>query len=148
MVATRWLPSGPTQVRRLETKLAVNFMCDQHRALFELGIDMIKADKYLSTHANFFIKEMRLVAYRQYLESFKSVTIENMAKSFGVSADFIDRELSNFIYIGRINCKIDKVSGVIETNRPNRKAELFQNNIKQGDHLLNRVQKLARALDI
>ena len=111
-------------------------------------IDMIKADKYLSTHANFFIKEMRLVAYRQYLESFKSVTIENMAKSFGVSSDFIDRELSNFIYIGRINCKIDKVSGVIETNRPNRKAELFQNNIKQGDHLLNRVQKLARALDI
>ena len=86
---------------------------------------MIKNDKYLSTHANYFIKEMRLVAYRQYLESFKSVTIENMAKSFGVSADFIDRELSNFIYIGRINCKIDKVSGVIETNRPNRKAELF-----------------------
>ena len=60
-------------------------------------IDMIKADKYLQTHANYFIKEMRLVAYRQYLESFKSVTIENMARSFGVSADFIDRELSNFI---------------------------------------------------
>ena len=87
---------------------------------------------------------MRLVAYRQYLESFKSVTIENMARSFGVSADFIDKELSNFIYIG----KIDKVSGVIETNRPNRKAELFSNSIKQGDALLNRIQKLARALDI
>jgi hypothetical protein len=35
-----WLPHDgsprvyPTQVRRLETKLAVNFMCDQHRALF------------------------------------------------------------------------------------------------------------------
>jgi 26S proteasome regulatory subunit N7 len=53
-----------------------------------------------------------------------------MARSFGVSADFIDRELSNFIYIGKINCKIDKVSGVIETNRPNKKAELFQNTIK------------------
>ncbi len=76
------------------------------------------------------------------------MTIDNMAKSFGVSADFIDKELSNFIYIGKINCKIDKVSGVIETNRPNRKVELFQNNIKQGDALLNRVQKLARALDI
>jgi 26S proteasome regulatory subunit N7 len=36
-----------------------------------------------------------------------------MAKSFGVSSDFIDKELSNFIYIGKINCKIDKVSGVI-----------------------------------
>ena len=111
-------------------------------------IDAIKADKYLNTHANYFIKEMRLVAYRQYLESFKSVTIDNMARAFGVTPDFIDRELSNFIYIGKINCKIDKVSGVIETNRPNRKAELFNNSIKQGDALLNRVQKLARALDI
>lgn len=126
------------------------YNCD-YKSFFEAFveiIDAIKADHYLSTHANFFIKEMRLVAYRQYLESFKSVTIENMARSFGVQADFIDKELSNFIYIGKINCKIDKVSGVIETNRPNRKAELFGNTIKQGDTLLNRVQKLARALDI
>jgi 26S proteasome regulatory subunit N7 len=47
---------------------------------------------------------MRLVAYRQYLESFKNVTIANMVRSFGVSPDFLDRELSNFIYIGKINC--------------------------------------------
>lgn len=111
-------------------------------------MEAINKNVYLSTHANYYIKEMRLVAYRQYLESFKSVTIENMARAFGVSSEFIDKELSNFIYAGKINCKIDKVSGVIESNRPNRKAELFNNNIKQGDHLLNRIQKLARALDI
>lgn len=69
---------------------------------------------------------MRLVAYQQYLESYKSVTIENMAMAFGVSCDFIDKDLSTFIYNGKLNCKIDKVSGVIESNRPNRKAELFQ----------------------
>lgn len=69
---------------------------------------------------------MRLVAYRQYLESFKSVTISNMAQAFGVSTDFLDKELSNFIYLGQLNSKIDKVSGVIESNRPNTKAELFQ----------------------
>jgi len=71
-----------------------------------------------------------------------------MAKAFGVSAEFIDKELSNFIYIGKINCKIDKVSGVIESNRPNRKAALFNDSIKHGDMLLNRIQKLARGLDI
>ena len=117
------------------------YNCD-YKLFFEAFveiIDAVKADKYLNTHANYFIKEMRLVAYRQYLESFKSVTIENMARAFGVSPDFIDRELSNFIYIGKINCKIDKVSGVIETNRPNRKAELFNTSVKQGDALLNRV---------
>ena len=91
---------------------------------------------------------MRLVAYKQYLESFKSVTIENMAQAFGVSSEFIDKELSQFIYTGRINCKIDKVQGVVESNRPNKKATLFNQTVKQGDHLLNRVQKLARALDI
>lgn len=73
---------------------------------------------------------MRLVAYRQYLESFKSVTIDNMAKSFGVSSDFIDTELSNFIYTGKINCKIDKVSGVIESDRPNKRALLFNDTVK------------------
>lgn len=53
-----------------------------------------------------------------------------MATAFGVSSEFIDKELSNFIYAGKINCKIDKVNGVIESNRPNKKAELFNNSIK------------------
>ncbi len=79
----------------------------------------------MKAHSYFYMKEMRLTAYRQYLESFKSVTINNMANAFGVSPDFIDKELSTFIYNGRLNCKIDKVSGVIESNRPNKKVELF-----------------------
>jgi 26S proteasome regulatory subunit N7 len=62
-----------------------------------------------------------------------------MARAFGVTADFIDKELSAFIYAGKLTCKIDRVSGVIESNRPNRKGELFNNVIKQGDHLLNRI---------
>ena len=110
--------------------------------------EQVKNDKILGEHAQYFTKEMRLTAYKQYLESYKSVTIDNMANAFGVSGDFIDRELSTFIYNGKLNCKIDKVEGVIESNRPNRKAELFQETILKGDALLNRVQKLARGLDI
>lgn len=71
-----------------------------------------------------------------------------MARAFGVSVDFLDKELSNFIYSGKLNCKIDKVQGIIESTRPNKKAELFNQTVKEGDALLNRVQKLARALDI
>lgn len=126
------------------------YNCD-YKTFFQAFIeicDQVKQNKYLKDHAHHFTKEMRLVAYKQYLESFKSVTIDNMANAFGVSSDFIDRELSNFIYNGKLNCKIDKVSGVIESNRPNRKAELFQQTIHKGDALLNRIQKLARGLDI
>ena len=88
-------------------------------------IDAVKKDPYLKDHVNYYSKEMRLVAYRQYLEAFKSVTIQNMASAFGVSSEFLDVELSDFIYSGKLNCKIDKVSGVIESNRPNHKVELF-----------------------
>ena len=123
----------------------------EYKLFFEAFAEILAAvaeDRYLKDHLNFYGKEMRLVAYRQYLESFKSVTIENMARAFGVTQDFLDSELSNFIYNGKINCKIDKVSGIIESNRPNRKAELFNETVRKGDALLNRVQKLARALDI
>ena len=40
-----------------------------------------------------------------------------MAASFGVSTDFLDRELAEFIVAGRLTAKIDKVAGIVETNR-------------------------------
>ena len=53
----------------------------------------------------------------QFLDSYKSVTLESMAQSFGVSVDFIDQELADFIVSNRLTAKIDKVAGVVETNR-------------------------------
>jgi len=58
------------------------------------------------------------------------------------------RELSRFIAAGRLNCKIDKVGGVIETNRPDTKNAQYQSVIKQGDNLLNRIQKLSRVINL
>lgn len=45
----------------------------------------------------------------QFLESYKSVTLASMARAFGVSLGFIDRELVDFIVAGRLPAKIDKV---------------------------------------
>ncbi len=45
----------------------------------------------------------------QFLDSYKSVTLESMATAFGVSVDFIDYELVDFIVAGRLPAKIDKV---------------------------------------
>lgn len=103
------------------------YNCD-YRVFFQHFIEIcevVKKDRFLKDHAAYYTKEMRLVAYKQYLESFKSVTINNMAQAFGVSDDFIDKELSTFIYNGKLNCKIDKVSGVIESSRQNKKVELY-----------------------
>ncbi|KAJ6875741.1 26S proteasome non-ATPase regulatory subunit 6 [Populus alba x Populus x berolinensis] len=108
--------------------------------------EQIKLDRYLHPHFRYYMREVRTVVYSQFLESYKSVTIEAMAKAFGVTVDFIDLELSRFIAAGKLHCKIDKVAGVLETNRPDAKNALYQATIKQGDFLLNRIQKLSRVL--
>lgn len=60
----------------------------EYRPFFEAFAEILQAiseDVYLKDHVEYYAREMRLVAYRQYLESFKSVTIENMARAFGVT---------------------------------------------------------------
>eukprot|EP00898_Chlorokybus_atmophyticus_P003190 jgi/Chlat1/3872/Chrsp26S04015 len=126
------------------------YFCKYHqfyRSLIEIT-EAIKADRYLRPHVRYFMREVRVVAYSQFLQSYKSVTLASMAAAFGVTVDFLDNELSTFIASGRLNCKIDKVGGVLETNRPDAKNALYQNTIKQGDLLLNRVQKLSRVIHL
>jgi hypothetical protein len=139
----------------------------------------------------------------QFLESYKTVTLASMAAAFGVSPAFMDGELSDFIVAGRLPAKIDRVAGVVETNRcgcnacplavfigampalwqfslvcaysssrltgscdaprvfcsclpsniptsccrPDAKNSLYQQTIKNGDHLLNRLQKLSKVIE-
>ncbi|KAG1654442.1 hypothetical protein FOA52_009160 [Chlamydomonas sp. UWO 241] len=120
---------------------------DFFKAFVEV-VDQMRADPYLSPHIKYYMREVRVVAYAQFLESYKSVTIDSMASAFDVSATFLDTEVSDFIVAGRLNAKIDKVSGIIETNRPDQKNALYQDTIKKGDLLLNRVQKLSKIIDV
>ncbi|XP_046385272.1 26S proteasome non-ATPase regulatory subunit 6 [Ischnura elegans] len=110
--------------------------------------NFFKTDYLLSPHYRYYVREMRIMAYSQLLESYRSLTLQYMATAFGVSVDFMDQELSRFIAAGRLHCKVDKVGGVVETNRPDAKNSQYQSTIKQGDILLNRVQKLSRVINI
>lgn len=120
----------------------------------EFFINLTKVESYLradymaNPHYHFFVREMRILAYIQLLESYRSLTLPYMAEAFGVSQDYIDSELSRFIAAGRLHCKIDRVGGIVETNRPDSKNYQYQATIKQGDLLLNRIQKLSRVINI
>lgn len=111
-------------------------------------IDLVAHDEYIKQHTRYWAREMRVVAYSQFLESYRSVTLESTAKSFGVSVDFLDKELCEFIANGRLPCKIDRVSGVIESNRPDSRSAQYSAIVKSGDYMLNRLQKLARIMDV
>lgn len=108
----------------------------------------MKLDRFFAPHFRFYAREMRVLAYSQLLESYQSLTLQYMADAFGVTVTFMDSELARFIAAGRLHCKIDKVNGVVETNRPDNKNYQYQACIKQGDILLNRIQKLSRVINI
>ncbi|RWS13486.1 26S proteasome non-ATPase regulatory subunit 6-like protein [Dinothrombium tinctorium] len=108
----------------------------------------MKTDRLFAPHYRYYAREMRILAYNQLLESYRSLTLQYMAKSFGVTVDFIDEELARFIAAGRLHCKIDKVNEIVETNRPDTKNYQYQAYIKHGDILLNRIQKLSRVINI
>lgn len=121
---------------------------DFFRCLATIEENLLSKDRYFAPHASYYVREMRIIAYNQLLQSYSSLTLKGMAQAFGCSDTFLDKELSRFIASGRLNCKIDKVRGIIETTRPDSKNFLYQEVIKKGDLLLNRVQKLSRVINI
>lgn len=113
-------------------------------------IDHLRADRYFTSHLMYITKALRLNAYRQFITSYKSVTITLMAQTFGVTREFLDEEIYLFISQGKLACKIDKVAGLIETmdQREAQKTEWYKTIIKEGDELLNKMQKLAAAIAV
>ncbi|KAM0787498.1 hypothetical protein ACM66B_003570 [Microbotryomycetes sp. NB124-2] len=102
--------------------------------------------RLLSPHARYYVREMRIKAYAQLLESYSSVTLSSLCSAFGVSEAFMDADLARFIAAGRLNCSIDRVNGIVTTNRPDAKNARYASVIKQGDIVLTAVQRLSRVV--
>ncbi|CAH2350702.1 26S proteasome regulatory subunit Rpn7p [[Candida] railenensis] len=116
--------------------------------LLESHDELLVSNKYLYNHSNYFLREMRCKAYGQLLESYKSLSIKSMAENFSISPEFLDKDLCKFIPNKKLNCVIDKVNGIIETNRPDNKNNQYHLLIKQGDSLLTKLQKYGAAVKL
>uniref|UniRef100_A0A7S0ZYG8 PCI domain-containing protein n=1 Tax=Noctiluca scintillans TaxID=2966 RepID=A0A7S0ZYG8_NOCSC len=114
---------------------------------FVVVINHVRENRYLNRHVRYFMRTMRRNCYRQYLAPYKSVKVDTMAEAFGVTPAFIDAELSSFITSG-LACKIDAVSGIIASDADDERNDKYRQTIKQGDALLNKIQKLARITDV
>lgn len=56
------------------------------------------------------------------------------------------RDLAKFIAADRVPCTIDRVKGIIETNRPDDKNKQYNDVVKQGDQLITKLQKYGQAV--
>ncbi|XP_069698386.1 26S proteasome non-ATPase regulatory subunit 6-like [Periplaneta americana] len=125
----------------------------------------MRLDHLLHPHYRHYIREMRLKAYSQLLQAYRSLSLKSMAEAFGVTEEYVENEVAKFAASGRLQCKIDRVAGAVVTNSyvnddkagtqlPENAPEatyqrdiMYQNTIKHGDHLLNRLKKLTRIMD-
>ncbi|KAI6954951.1 PCI-domain-containing protein, partial [Hortaea werneckii] len=116
------------------------------RSLASVEQNFLATDRHLYEHKHFFVREMRLCAYAQLLQSYKVVSLESMARSFGVSVDWLDRDLAPFIASQRLGCTIDRVKGVIETVRSDDKNHQYHDVIRTGDQLITKLQKYGQVV--
>lgn len=76
----------------------------QYSALFtslaELESNFLLTSKLLSPHARYYVRELRIKAYRQLLESYRSVTLERVARTFGVTVEWVDKYVPLHCYLG------------------------------------------------
>lgn len=114
--------------------------------LLETHQNVLLPCKYLNAHSDFFVREMRRKVYAQLLDSYKTLSLNSMAGAFGVSVDFLDNDLGKFIPNKQLNCVIDRVNGIVETNRPDNKNAQYHLLVKQGDGLLTKLQKYGAAV--
>lgn len=61
------------------------------RSLAEVEENFLSRDWVLAEHKAWYVREMRRKAYAQLLESYRVVSLQNMADQFGVSVDWLDR---------------------------------------------------------
>lgn len=110
-------------------------------ALADVEEQILRTSPYLAAHSAYYVREMRCKAYAQLLESYMSLNMQSMASSFGVSVEYLENDLSHLIPQRKVNCVIDKVNGVIVTNRPDTKNAQYLQLIGKGDELLSKLQK-------
>lgn len=105
-------------------------------------LDTIAQETYLAKYTNLFCREVKLGAYRQLLQSYQSLSLESLAGIFGVSSEYVEKDLVNYIVADGLMCKIDKVDMTVFVvkKESDRVGEL----LVSGDELMKMIKKRLR----
>ena len=116
--------------------------------LIDVNSEISMTDFLLSRHRSHLLKRARIVIFSLFLESYKTVKMVKMAQSFGISIEFLDKELSEMISQKYINCKIDKVNLIVDSVFVDKRSNTYKEIEKEGDFLIERMHKLIKVAEI
>ena len=86
--------SSITNLASLAESLYKSNYAQFFRSLAEVEQQYLIPNPLLAPHARYYVREMRVKAYSQLLESYSSLTLERMCRSFDVSEAFIDQDFT------------------------------------------------------
>lgn len=116
--------------------------------LIDLNSEVLMKDILLSKHRPFLLKRARIVIFSLFLESYKTIRLNKMAASFGISVEFLDKELADLISQKYLNCKIDKVNLIVESIVVDKRSDVYKEVEKRGDELVERLHKLVKCAQV
>nr|AGE96482.1 hypothetical protein ECU10_0190 [Encephalitozoon cuniculi] len=102
----------------------------------------LQDDVFVGRFVDLFCREMRLRVYGQVLESYRLMLLENMAQTFRVSVEYVERDLGEFIVEGRLWSKIDRISGVVEVT--SREEQDVSSVVGYGCDVVRRIKKCVK----
>lgn len=141
------LNETPLLKKLVQTVYGMNYK-QFFEVLIQVSDEVLKEDVLLFRHRQFLLKRARIVIYSLFLESYKTVRLNKMAASFGVSIEFLDKELAELISQKYLSCKIDRVNLVVEAVRVDDRSTAYQEIEKKGDALVERLHKLMKRAQV
>lgn len=83
--------SSTTYLKDYTTSLYESEYSKFFKSLAEIEYNHLIPSLLLNQHARYYVREMRIKAYTQLLESYRSMTLGNLAAAFGVGETYIEK---------------------------------------------------------
>lgn len=103
---------------------------------------VVRPDPRLRPLEPLLLGRARVVVYAQYLEAYRTVRLEKMARDFGLSPAFLDHELAELIAARRLHCRIDLLAGRVESAPADQRMALTAELLRKADGLTERLSEL------
>lgn len=112
-------------------------------------LKLILLENYLfHLHCDWYIKEIKILTYNQLIKPYKSLSFQYIADTLDVTIEYVENDLSKYIQLGRLHCKLDIVNKLVEINLQNVNTSQLNAVLHQGDLLLSKMQHLVKILKL
>jgi hypothetical protein len=120
----------------------INFDFDKYFNLLNSFYSDFKYDYYISKRISTMMQKCKKKVMITYITPYKTVDLNEMAESFGMTLDQTERAVEELIVTNEIKCKINKYNKSLSTKTEDIKLESFKKAVKVGDAFIRGLESM------